>query len=659
MTGSRKNKASGTSAPKRPAQSPPSGNVQGQGSSTSTSVSTSQHLTDSSNKRTRVSSEPVMDQDNILTPPAPQDTTSTSSPPPVDTNASPSAPDSGTSLEDSQHFPSNSADKGKSVEIAPPEPERAASPDASTAAIQSSPLRFYAAAAPNTIEGFWDHFKTNRDACDATDREFFSFASYGSKASTQGSGDNKLIVVYFRSKPDMEKTIAAPVTSLHDLQFHAHDPSVKKADEQLRTLVVTDIPLFVTDAQLRGTFSRYGIVTHCRTRLSKLYRTAYIVFDSATSLEQFEHTWAVLCTSHCLRVCPASHSSEQRAFRRAHVALLAGLPRGSIAADLNEIAEEISAKSVNIPFSYNSYNPKPYAYIHFSSAANKESAMGISCALKNIGLTWHEPTEVSSLCHRCGRPGCNPENCASSRAPQRPSRPWSSNDKLRELYNKHLPPSHPAKRHNRFARPPNSQQRSYADAAGRRAPSRSYSRPRSSRSRSRHNNSRRLHRPSQAELEHDIAGLDVPPLLDWQKITDQITLILEDIALLTVEFQGLQSRVKWLEDNHDRPVMPSPQKSVPMDQGWDAAENSNSRRLSDNIFVDLNSPPPPPNGPSNIVRSHVPLPPRQSLIPGLSSSPENRLSLLTATVTELTKTVKLGMAQQQQFLAARDNANNH
>ncbi|PKY63391.1 hypothetical protein RhiirA4_492147, partial [Rhizophagus irregularis] len=179
---------------------------------------------------------------------------------------------------------------------------------------------------------------------------------------------------------------------------------------------------------------------------------------------------------------------------------------------------------------------------------------------------------------------------------------------------------------------------SYADAAGRRAPSRSYSRPRSSRSRSRHNNSRRLHRPFQAELEHDIAGLDVPPLLDWQKITDQITLILEDIALLTVEFQGLQSRVKWLEDNHDRPVMPSPQKSVPMDQGWDAAENSNSRRLSDNIFVDLNSPPPPPNGPSNIVRSHVPLPPRQSLIPGLSSSPENRLSLLTATVTELTKT---------------------
>ncbi|PKY61175.1 hypothetical protein RhiirA4_485782, partial [Rhizophagus irregularis] len=241
----------------------------------------------------------------------------------------------------------------------------------------------------------------------------------------------------------------------------------------------------------------------------------------------------------------------------------------------------------------------------------------------------------SSLCHRCGRPGCNPEKCASSRAPQRPSRPWSSNDKLRELYNKHLPSSHPAKRHNRFARPPNSQQRSYADAAGRRAPSRSRLRPRSSRSRSHHTNPRRPHRPSQADMEHDITGLDVPPLMDWQQITDQITLILEDIALLATPRP-------WTKDG----ILLS-------------AEPPNSSRLSDNILVDLNSPPPPPNVPSNTVRSHVPLPSRQSLIPGLSSSPENRLSSLTATVTELTKTVKLGMAQQQQFLAARENANIH
>ncbi|CAB4429871.1 unnamed protein product [Rhizophagus irregularis] len=99
-------------------------------------------------------------------------------------------------------------------------------------------------------------------------------------------------------------------------------------------------------------------------------------------MKQFENTWVVLCTGHCLRVYPASHSADQRAIYHAHVTLLAGLPHGSVAADLAKIAEEVSAKSANIPFSYNSYNPKPYAYVHFSSTAIKESAMGITCALK-------------------------------------------------------------------------------------------------------------------------------------------------------------------------------------------------------------------------------------------------------------------------------------
>ncbi|PKK59783.1 hypothetical protein RhiirC2_794323 [Rhizophagus irregularis] len=45
------------------------------------------------------------------------------------------------------------------------------------------------------------------------------------------------------------------------------------------------------------------------------------------------------------------------------------------------------------------------------------------------------------------------------------------NDKLCELYNKHLLPSHSAKRHNHFARPANSQQKSYADATGQKASS--------------------------------------------------------------------------------------------------------------------------------------------------------------------------------------------
>ncbi|CAB5361168.1 unnamed protein product [Rhizophagus irregularis] len=207
---------------------------------------------------------------------------------------------------------------------------------------------------------------------------------------------------------------------------------------------------------------------------------------------------------------------------------------------------------------------------------------------------------------------------------------------------------------------------SYADAAGRKVPSRSQSRPRSSRSRSRPNNRRCPHQPSLSELDHDIAAMDVPPLMDWQYITEQITTILEEITHLTTEFAQLQHRVKWLEDQHSSsplsiPKSPQPQAPLvpvpePMNQGWDNDESSGPRRLSDNL-MDFSSPFSPPNGPNFIAQSHIPLPSRMSMIPGLATSPQDRLSSLTATVTELTKTVKQGMAQQQQFLAARDNAN--
>ncbi|GBC50562.2 hypothetical protein RIR_jg11627.t1 [Rhizophagus irregularis DAOM 181602=DAOM 197198] len=209
-------------------------------------------------------------------------------------------------------------------------------------------------------------------------------------------------------------------------------------------------------------------------------------------------------------------------------------------------------------------------------------------ALISLSLIIPIIPSLSSLCHRCDRPGCNPDKCASSRAPQRPSCPWSSNDKLRELYNKHLPPSHPAKRHNCFARSTNTDRRSYADAAGKRASSHSRSRPRSSRSCSQHNNRCRHHhpyRPSQSDLDHDIAAMDVPPLMDWQYITEQITIILEEITHLT-----LQHRVKWLEDQHSSPPIPTSshphapllRETDSLDQGWDNNDTPDPRRLSDN-----------------------------------------------------------------------------
>ncbi|PKK74653.1 hypothetical protein RhiirC2_774553 [Rhizophagus irregularis] len=277
----------------------------------------------------------------------------------------------------------------------------------------------------------------------------------------------------------MEKAIAKPIASLHNLQFHEYDPSAKKVDKQLRTLVVTDIPLFVTDAQLRGTFSCY------------------------------------------------------------------------VAADLSEIAKEVSAKSINIPSPIILITPSHTPMYTSPLLLPKNQPWGLPVPLNLLALPGMNllmfPLFVIIA---AGRPGCNLDKCASSRVSQRLFCPLSSNDKLQELYNKHLPHFHPAKRHNHFAHSANTERRYYADAAGRHASFRSQSCPRSFHSCSQHNNRHRLQRPSQSELDHDIAAMDIPPLMDWHYITKQITAILEEITHLTAEFAQLQNRVKWLEDQY-------------------------------------------------------------------------------------------------------------
>ncbi|PKK64031.1 hypothetical protein RhiirC2_788059 [Rhizophagus irregularis] len=217
--------------------------------------------------------------------------------------------------------------------------------------------------------------------------------------------------------------------SLLGLHFYAYDFQAIKADEHACTLVVTDIPLFITDTLLHvPSFiiailfvaipiylnfivqqilplnpykkRKFGI---CPEKYGKCSEN----FRSTGALQNLDSTWGIFCGEHCLRICPAIFSPDQHTERRTYVALLAGLPHGTIAIDLAEIANEVFAKSINIPFSMNSYNLKPYAYCHFASEIAIENAKSISCALKNVGLTWHSPDEVISLCHQCGHPNCN------------------------------------------------------------------------------------------------------------------------------------------------------------------------------------------------------------------------------------------------------------
>ncbi|CAB4409635.1 unnamed protein product [Rhizophagus irregularis] len=283
---------------------------------------------------------------------------------------------------------SSTNDKGKSVAF--DVPVRQPSPNSNAAAIKSSSSRFHAAAYLHDAPvAFKEKFTTNRTMCDEVDRALSRYSSYGSRARCEGSGNNKRILVSF---------------------FVQENHSASHRSDEEKSLFVTDIPLFLNETQVRQAFSRYSNVVKCKLTTRNHYYNAHIQFADASSVTQFEDIWAIICLENSLRVCPASYLKSQRDSRREHVAILAGIPKNIKEADLTDIASQVNAKAINIPLSYNSYKPKPYAYFNFASFENLEAAKELTITFRGKGLSWHSPNEARELCHLYTRFNAGPKH---------------------------------------------------------------------------------------------------------------------------------------------------------------------------------------------------------------------------------------------------------
>ncbi|PKY34310.1 hypothetical protein RhiirB3_453903, partial [Rhizophagus irregularis] len=331
-------------------------------------------------------------------------------------------------------------DKGKYVAFAIP--ERQPSPDGSAAAIKSAPSRYHAAAylhdAPDV---FKVKFTTNHSMCDEVDCSLSRYSSYSVRARCDRSGDNKKILVFFNNQEDFTDCVISPRADLLDLAFTHYFPADAKLSDEAKSLFVTDIPLFLNEMQVCQAFSRYGTVIKCKLTPKKHYYNGHIQFFSADVIIQFNDIWAIIC----------------------------------LEADLLEIATQVNAKALNVPLSVNSYKPKPYVYLNFSSFDTLEAAKELSVAFRDKGLIWHLSNEAHTLCHVCGRSGCSPSVYS-------PCSTRKVDDHLNKLYSRfNASPRHSRQDSHQSRDKSNSRSRS-------RSNSRSRNNPSSSRSNNNNNN---------------------------------------------------------------------------------------------------------------------------------------------------------------------------
>ncbi|GBC47703.2 hypothetical protein GLOIN_2v1766278 [Rhizophagus irregularis DAOM 181602=DAOM 197198] len=202
--------------------------------------------------------------------------------------------------------------------------------------------------------------KTNKAIIDAVNNLFLeTYESYTGRARMTGSGDAKRLIIHFHTAEARDLCVGSTHSDFPDLQFHLYDPKQLRSDEDLRAIQVTDIPFFITKPQLQSYFKKFGnlLALHLYSRKGAKMQQARIVYDHADAISRFTTQWAVYCFSTCLRVTSCHYSLDQKAARRAFVAVLSGLPANTKDIHLAPLVKEHGAKAINIPFPSILINP--------------------------------------------------------------------------------------------------------------------------------------------------------------------------------------------------------------------------------------------------------------------------------------------------------------
>ena len=112
-----------------------------------------------------------------------------------------------------------------------------------------------------------------------------------------------------------------------------------------------------------------------------------------------------------------------------YVLKLTGLPPGTTFIDLVDIVNAVDAKSYVIPKGLKAYQPRPFAYIAFSSESKMLKALKTSYSLVNSDLTW--VTTKQKLCGICGSPSHLAKVC--------PKNKTKLNKKYQTIYERYKP----------------------------------------------------------------------------------------------------------------------------------------------------------------------------------------------------------------------------
>ena len=239
------------------------------------------------------------------------------------------------------------------------------------------------------------------------------------------SNKRSQLVELVSASSDDNTSAKQPIVPLKDFVNHA----ANKKDRDSRTVKLLDIPLSFSQDSIHAAMSRYGKVVSVRLNTKNAWQQAFVEFETADSVSPFYDEWGFICLKHFIKAIPLVLPQDQWELRSKYVLKLTGLPPGTTFIDLVDIVNATDAKSCIIPKGLKAYQPRPFAYIAFSSESKMLKALKTSYSLVNSDLTW--VITKQKLCGICESPSHLAKFC--------PKNKTKSNKKYQTIYERYKP----------------------------------------------------------------------------------------------------------------------------------------------------------------------------------------------------------------------------
>ncbi|KAG9292026.1 hypothetical protein G9A89_017925 [Geosiphon pyriformis] len=220
------------------------------------------------------------------------------------------------------------------------------------------------------------------------------------------SKDNvKLFCVEFASQQSLEAAFLVELTSsvrLATLKI-AKSLVVSESGSSSAAVVLHDVPLGVSAADIKLALSVFGSVTHVVLKLAGIWQYVVVYFEKLDSAVSALKHWSVLVDKDSVRILSLVNQNETILSHNKFKAKLIYFLSGCTVFEISDMISQISGRTCFISHSPDFGHHSQFALVTFDSQGDLDSAVVKTSTLRKCRIWWETPG--CRHCFRCQEMG--------------------------------------------------------------------------------------------------------------------------------------------------------------------------------------------------------------------------------------------------------------